>query len=336
MHLDGLRSTRAVPAIVGGRPRADQGVAVGALAIDPLLNEGNVDYVIAVIGRHRLRGSRHGVALDGDVGRHARQDRRRRVLHLDGLRSTRAVPAVVGGRPGADQGVAVGALAIDPLVRQDDLDRVVAVVRGGRLSWRRHAVALDGNVGRHARQGRRRRVVHLDNLRRARAVPAVVGRRPGADEGVAVGALAIDPLFRQDDLDRVIAVVRGGRLSWRRHALTLDGRVGRHTRQHRRRRILDRDRLDPARRVAGNICCGPGTGDGRLLRTVARGNRIGVTDHRLRVADVFGRGRTSVLRIGRLITLDGDVGRHGQHWRSTVDDRDVDGIGIRMLPVKDG
>src|SRR5207247_2453993 len=105
----------------------------------------------------------------------------------DALRSAAAVAASVGEGPGAREGVAA-ALGVSHgrAVHGRNGDRTGTVVLRGELDCRRNvAGALD--VGRRRRVGRdwRNRVLHVDALRSAAAVAAVVGEGPGARDGVA-------------------------------------------------------------------------------------------------------------------------------------------------------
>src|SRR5205823_4225798 len=128
------------------------------------------------------------VALDSGVGRAAAQHRGGGVVDGDGLGATGAVAAVVGRCPSAGDGVVlVGAGAVAGLgagLIEGDGGRGVAVFRRGRTGRGRHGVALDGAVGRAAAQHRSGGVVDGDGLGTTGAVAAIVGRRPGARDGV--------------------------------------------------------------------------------------------------------------------------------------------------------
>ena len=133
-----------------------------------------------------------------------------------------------------------------------------------------------GNVYKRLRQVSqhgRRSVIYRNRLYVGDRVAAIVFRRPGTNQRIAVvRACAGLPRFVELNVHRRAAVIRSRQGSSGRDGLAACQRCvrGQRARPSGRLRIADRNRLNERSRVAANIYCRPGTYDLVLVRAGAR------------------------------------------------------------------
>src|SRR6185503_7869351 len=162
-----------------------------------------------------FREDMHVRTINGGVGR-AGDAGRRHVLHGDCLGAGGGVAAIVGGGPGALDGVldlsAGGAVARQVLIGVAQAD-ATAQVAGDGFREDMHVRTINGGVGRAGDAGRRH-VLHGDGLGAGGGVAAIVRGRPGALDGVfdlaAGGAVAGQVLIRVAQADATAQVVGDG------------------------------------------------------------------------------------------------------------------------------
>ena len=157
--LDGLAE---VAAGVDGRVGSDQSVVVCASTVHCRHLEGQ-GHAAAVVGS---RGLREGVvvsAADGRVGRHAGDDRSRRIDNGVGRRGGVHVATSILGVPRAHQRTGVSAAGDGHFVTVAN-GHAVAVVHGHGLVGRQGITALERGVSRHIREDRGLFVHHMDHV----------------------------------------------------------------------------------------------------------------------------------------------------------------------------
>ena len=191
----------------------------------------------AVVSSRYGNGGRHGGARHGEIGGYVEQLRSALVGHPDGLHQRGRVAAGIGGGPGAQQGVRSSASRStigNTVLYEGDEGRGIAGVGSCRCSHERQGGAAHVERRRLIDSQQRRGIVdHRDNLGSRRAIPAGVGRRPGAAQRISVRTSY--SFARLGELHRRyrVAVIFGRDHGRRRHGGTAHGHIGGHAEQLR-------------------------------------------------------------------------------------------------------
>ena len=181
---DYLLRGRRVATVVGRREQAHDGVATRTGAIGSVLCLNYRNVLVAVVRGFRQNRWDSLVTAECDILRHLRENRCRHVLHFDTLLSRAHVAAVVGGRPRADDEIAVVAGAWFGRARLLYGHVLIAVVSRRRLRGRQARITTDGSCLRHTCKLRRSSVLNSNDLRCGSNIATRIRSCPSSNHGV--------------------------------------------------------------------------------------------------------------------------------------------------------
>ncbi len=249
-----------VAAIIGGRPGAQDGIA--ATASNRHFTERNRHVVVAVVRCSYTCRDGYVAALRRSICWYPNENWRNIVRHRQHLRGRAAVPGIVGGRPGADDGLA-GCAATTGFV-EGERRRGITIVGGRQVICRRRdwRSAIQTNIRwhigkhwwHHVRQGDCNRLTFCANI------AAGVRGRPGAGQDVATGD--VDRAGTESDGQVIGAVVLCHHV-WQcggRRLPTRQAHVRWHPVEFRRYRVRHDDREEQAVHVSTAVGGCPAAG----------------------------------------------------------------------------